>query len=137
MVRENDLIVGGTYTYADSEICTPIVITYTYLGKEPEDIEQGEPGAGYYFTEDIEQDEPGTRYCFRYLPASQSDPEQDDDEDADAYDWGDVFPNLLSGWGERVPTSFSKEKLEEFNAVDGLIEELIRVRDRLARREIT
>jgi hypothetical protein len=37
MVRENDLIVGGTYTYADSEICTPIVITYTYLGKEPED----------------------------------------------------------------------------------------------------
>ena len=125
MVRENDLVVGDTYfmvTYPDSAMCTPIVITYTYLGKNPEDIEE---------------DDPGPRYYFRYLPAFQSEWDHDYDEDADAYDWTDVFPDLFSGWGERVPTSFSEEKLEGFNTVDGLIEELIRVRDRLARREIT
>ena len=74
MVTGNELVVGDTYfmvTYSDSAMSTPIVITYTYLGKDPDDIER---------------DEPGTQYYFRYLPSFQSETDEDGVADASAYD---------------------------------------------------
>jgi hypothetical protein len=120
-MRETDLIVGETYfmvTYADSSMRTPIIITYTYLGKDPDDVEKDEPGPHYYF---------------RYLPAFRRHSDEEDGEgDTYAGAWASVFPNLFSGWGESVPTTFSEEKLEGFNTLAGLIDELMRARDRVA-----
>jgi hypothetical protein len=123
VVRGDDLIVGSTYfmvTYPDSLMSTPIVITYRYLGQNP---------AG------LEEDEPGPHYYFRYLPAFQSESDEDDAKDVSA--WSEVFPDGFSGWGETAPTSFSQEKLSGFESLDGLVEELIRVRSRLAERDST
>ena len=114
---DRDLIVGESYfmvTYPDPSMSAPIVITYTYLGKDPEGIEEDEPGPQYYF---------------RYLPAFQSEIDEVHENASENDGWMDVFPNLFSGWGERVPTSFSQEKLRGFNTLEGLIEELTRVRD--------
>lgn len=118
MVKADDLVIGKTYfmvTYSDSGMCTPIVITYRYLGRDPEGVEEDEPGPHYYF---------------RYLPAFQSEADEEDPRNNSA--WAEVFPDGFSGWGERSPTSFSQEKLSGFESLDGLIAELIRVRARLA-----
>jgi len=117
VLRGDDLIVGGTYfivMYPDSLMCTPIVITYRYLGQ----------------AEGLEEDEPGPHYYFRYLPAFQSESDEDDAKNVSA--WADVFPDGFSGWGESAPTSFSQDKLSGFESLDGLIEELVRVRSKLA-----
>lgn len=117
MARAADLIVGQScfmVTYPDTSMCTPIVVTYKYLGQDPELVEEDEVGPHYYF---------------RYLPAFQS---EDDKDDENAAQWAEVFPDSFSGWGESAPTVFSQEKLSGLETLDGLIEELMRVRQRLA-----
>ena len=119
MVRANDLVVGDNYfmvTYPDTPMCTPIVLTYTYLGQDPDGVQEDEPGSHFYF---------------RHLPAFHYENDQDDAQHAS--DWAQVFPDTFSGWGESVPTSFSEDKLCGIETIDGLIEELMRARSRLAK----
>src|SRR5262245_52583433 len=101
-------------TYPDSSMETPIIISYRFLGRDPEGVEQDSPGSHYYF---------------RRLPPFQS-ADEDDESRSLAAGWEDVFPGAFSGWGERFPSSFSEEKLRGFITLDGLIEELGTVRAR-------
>jgi hypothetical protein len=120
LVRGSDLIVGNTYfmvTYPDSGMFAPVVITYKYLGQDPDGVEEDDPGPHFYF---------------RYLPAFEYESDEDGENSSG---WAEVFPDGFSGWGDSAPTSFSEEKLSRFESLDGLIEELIRVHTRLAQRE--
>jgi hypothetical protein len=95
-------------------MATPIVITYRYLGQDPEGVAQESAGSHYYF---------------RCLPPFQ--PAEDDDETkALAAGRDEVFPGAFSGWGERFPSSFPAEQLAGLSTLDGLIEELTSVRGR-------
>jgi hypothetical protein len=116
VVKADDLVVGNTYfmvTYPDPGMSAPIVITYRYLGRDPEGVEEDEPGPHYYF---------------RYLPAFQYEADEEALRSTSA--WSEVFPQGFSGWGESSPTSFSQEKLAGFESLDGLIAELMKVRTR-------
>jgi hypothetical protein len=116
VVKGEDLRVGNTYfmvTYPAPD--TPIVMTYRYLGRDPEGVEEDDPGPHYYF---------------RYLPPFEYDADEDDPTDISP--WAEVFPDGFSGWGESSPTSFSEEKLSGFESLNGLIAELVRVCGRLA-----
>ena len=123
MVKADDLVVGDMYfmvTYTDPGMSAPIVITYRYLGRDPEGVEEDEPGPHYYF---------------RYLPAFQSEPNQDEAQSISG--WAEIFPDGFSGCGESSPTSFSEEKLAGFETLDSLIAELMKVRTRLSEADAT
>jgi hypothetical protein len=118
MVEPGQLVVGESYfmvTYPDPSMATPIVITYRYLGKDPEGVAQDEPGSHYYF---------------RCLPPFQ--PAQEDDEELRslAAGWDEAFPGAFTGWGEHFPSSFPAAKLAGLNTLDGLIQELTTIRGR-------
>src|SRR5215469_15098122 len=102
-MSRQDLVVGNAYfmvTYPDTSMRVPIIITYIYLGTNPEHVDEDEPGPHHYF---------------RYLPAFMNECEEEDGEVAAA--WETVFPGLFSGWGESVPTTFSEKKLEGFHTL--------------------
>jgi len=95
---------------------TPVVITYKYLGQDPDGVGEEEPGPHFYF---------------RYLPAFEYESDEDEENSSG---WAEVFPDGFSGSGDSAPTSFTEEKLSGFESLDGLIEELIRARNRFAQR---
>jgi hypothetical protein len=52
VIEPGQLVVGETYfmlTCPDASLTTPIIITYRFLGKNPEGVEQNQPGSHYYF----------------------------------------------------------------------------------------
>ena len=117
MVDPNQLEVGQTYfmvTYPDPSMVTPIIITYRFLGKDPEGVQHDDAGSHYYF---------------RCLPPFQA-ADEDDEVRALAAGWEEVFPGAFGGWGERFPSSFPEEKLRGLNTLEGLIEELGTIRGR-------
>jgi hypothetical protein len=111
MVEPKQLKVGETYfmvTYPDPSMATPIIITYRFLGQDPEGVQQDGPGSHYYF---------------RCLPPFHL-ADQDDEIRALAAGWDEVFPGAFQGWGESFPSSFPEEKLRGLNTLEGLIAEL-------------
>jgi hypothetical protein len=78
VVKADDLVVGNTYfmvTYPDPGMSAPIVITYRYLGRDPEGVEEDEPGPHCYF---------------RYLPAFQYEADEEALRSTSA--WSEYFP---------------------------------------------
>jgi hypothetical protein len=117
VVEPSELIVGDTYfmvTYPDATMETPVILTYRFLGKDPDGIQDEEPGPHYYF---------------RYLPAFRYDDDEAERRQIDS-GWEVAFPGAFGGWGESVPTSFSEEKVQSLNTLDSLIQELIAIRAR-------
>lgn len=111
-----NLKTGATYfmvTYPDNARCTPIILTYIYLGKDLNGVEEGAV----------------PRYFFRYIPAFSV-------ADGDQNPWTKLFPDLFKGYGETVPTVFAEEQLLGFRSIDDLIGELVSLRDRLREQQL-
>ncbi len=109
-----ELKPGATYfmvTYPGPTMDVPVVISYTFLGIAPPSLQEDEPGPHYYF---------------RHLPAFSYVEEAEERTEED--NWAEVFPKTWFAWGERFPTSFSEEKVKGFLTLDGLINELGKVR---------
>jgi hypothetical protein len=118
MVDAKRLTVGELYfavTYPEPTMDTPIIITYRFLGKDPEGVEQDVPGSHYYF---------------RCLPPFQSAAEDDEEVRSLAPGWAEVFPGAFAGWGERVPSSLTEDHVRGLSTLDGVIEELAALRSR-------
>jgi hypothetical protein len=125
VISERELVVGLTYftvTYPDPTFTTPIVLSYKYLGRDIYPVDPEDPGASVTARE--------SEFFFRFLPPFKYEDVMAEESDQFGTPWRTLHPELFSGHGDAIPTSFTKDQLRGLLTIDGLVAELTEVKAR-------